>query len=234
MSNELVEKKAKIENLYLDPNNPRFADITNRPLMIPSHKITEQSVQEAALQRILEDRFEVKQLKDSILGMGFLQVDRLVVTPLPGENEKFLVIEGNRRLAAVKDLMRDRASGEIDIPEGVVQFIYTAGGWEDIGYEVVSGSFRPGQQLTIRRPQANSPHILEKLVGYKDLVHCEVFSDRSSELAWVADQILVNIQQDELSPEEILVITLDYNNSKTELWQLKQMLTERNIEAIRP
>jgi len=119
-------------------------------------------------------------------------------------------------------------------PEGVVQFIYTTGGWEDIGYEVVSGSFKPGQQLTIRRPQANSPHILEKLVGYKDLVQCKVFSDRSSELAWVAEQILVNIQQDELSPEEILVITLDYNNSKTELWQLKQMLTERNIEAIRP
>jgi superfamily I DNA and RNA helicase len=119
-------------------------------------------------------------------------------------------------------------------PEGVVQFIYTAGGWEDIGYEVVSGSFKPGQQLTIRRPQANSPHILERLVGYKDLVQCKVFADRSSELAWVADQISVNIQKDELSPEEILVITLDYNNSKTELWQLKQMLTERKIEAIRP
>ena len=119
-------------------------------------------------------------------------------------------------------------------PEGVVQFIYTAGGWEDIGYEVVSGSFKPGQQLTIRRPQANSPHILEKLVGYKDLVQCKVFSDRSNELAWVAEQISANIRHDELSPDEILVITLDYNNSKTELWQLKQMLTERSIEAIRP
>lgn len=118
--------------------------------------------------------------------------------------------------------------------EGVVQFIYTAGGWEDIGYEVVSGSFKPGQQLTIRRPQANSPHILEKLVGYKDLVQCKVFSDRSNELAWVAEQISANIRHDELSPDEILVITLDYNNSKTELWQLKQMLTERSIEAIRP
>lgn len=119
-------------------------------------------------------------------------------------------------------------------PEGVVQFIYTTGGWEDIGYEVVSGSFSPGQQLTIRRPQVNSPHILEKLVGYKDLVQCEVFSDRNSELSWVADQISVNIQKDELSPEEIMVITLDYNNSRTEMWQLRQMLAERKIEAIRP
>jgi superfamily I DNA and RNA helicase len=119
-------------------------------------------------------------------------------------------------------------------PQGVVQFIYKAGGWEDIGYKVVSGSFVPGQQLTITRPQANSPHILEKLVGYKDLVQCKVFSDRSNELAWVADQIAENIQKDELSPEEILVITLDYSNSRTELWQLKQILAERNIEAVRP
>lgn len=119
-------------------------------------------------------------------------------------------------------------------PQGVVQFIYKAGGWEDIGYKIVSGSFVPGQQLTITRPQANSPHILEKLVGYKDLVQCKVFSDRSNELAWVADQIVGNIQKDELSPEEILVITLDYSNSKTELWQLRQILAERKIEAIRP
>ena len=43
--------------------------------------------------RILDDRFEVKQLKDSIQSIGFLTVDRLVVTPLPRDG-KFLVIEG--------------------------------------------------------------------------------------------------------------------------------------------
>jgi superfamily I DNA and RNA helicase len=75
---------------------------------------------------------------------------------------------------------------------------------------------------------------LEKLVGYKDLVQCRVFPERSSELAWVADQTSANIQKDELAPEEILVISLDYNNSRTDLWKLKQILSERKIEAIRP
>lgn len=120
MPSELLEKKVRIENLYLDPNNPRFADILNRPPKIPPHKIKEPSVQDMALQRILDDRFEVKQLKDSILKIGFLPVDRLVVTPSPGESEKFVVVEGNRRLAAVKDLLRDKASGETDIPENVL------------------------------------------------------------------------------------------------------------------
>jgi len=120
---KLVERKVKAENLYLDPNNPRFADILNRQPKVLKHKITEPSTQETALQNILQDRFEVKQLKDSILRMGFLPVDRLVVIPLTEEEEKFMVIEGNRRLAAVKDLLRDQASGEIDIPESVLPSI---------------------------------------------------------------------------------------------------------------
>lgn len=60
-------------------------------------------------------------------------------------------------------------------PQGAVQFIPSKGGWEDIGYEIVSGTFSPGQKVTIRRPEINSPHILEKLTGYKELVQHQVF-----------------------------------------------------------
>jgi len=118
-------------------------------------------------------------------------------------------------------------------PEGAIQFIPTQGGWEDIGYEIVSGQFKAGQQLTIRRPQANSPHILEKLAGYKDLVQYKAFSERIQELTWVADQIFTNIQRDELKPEDILVISLNYKESNMILWQLKQLLSERKIDSIR-
>ena len=40
--------------------------------------------------------------------------------------------------------------------QGAVQFIPTAGGWEDIGYEIVDGQIEPGARLTIRRPKENS------------------------------------------------------------------------------
>jgi len=61
-----------------------------------------------------------------------------------------------------------------------------------------------------------------------------VFADRDQELAWVADRISINIQQDELKPEEILVITLDWRKSRANLLQLKQTLSERKIAAVRP
>jgi superfamily I DNA and RNA helicase len=119
-------------------------------------------------------------------------------------------------------------------PQGAVQFIPNKGGWEDIGYEIVSGSFVPGKELTIRRPEANSPHILEKLVGYRGLVQCQGFDDRESELTWVANQIAVNINKDELKPEEIMVISLDWKNNRINIPILEKKLLDLNIKSIRP
>jgi len=55
---------------------------------------------------------------DSIRTIGFLTVDRLVVVPLPQEG-KYKVIEGNRRLGAIKTLLDDKEAGEIDIDEKI-------------------------------------------------------------------------------------------------------------------
>ncbi|NSW84422.1 MAG: NERD domain-containing protein [Syntrophothermus sp.] len=119
-------------------------------------------------------------------------------------------------------------------PQGAVQFIPTPGGWEDIGYEICSGTFEPGQKLTIRRPEANSPHLLEKLAGYQDLVQWKVFPNREQELSWVAEQIAKNIYEDELRPEEIVVISLDWKNMDKDLTQLIEKLKNNNVQAIRP
>jgi hypothetical protein len=117
-SGALKEEKVGSGQLYLDPNNPRYADITNTLNKIPADRITDETVQNKALERMLDERFEVKQLKDSIHDIGFLSVDRLVVTPLPAAG-KYLVVEGNRRLAAIKSLLQDEASGEIQLDSRV-------------------------------------------------------------------------------------------------------------------
>jgi len=114
METPLREIKVAIENLYLDPNNPRFTDLQDKLQPVPQDRVVEAGVQEGALTRILNERFEVKQLKDSIRTIGFLTIDRLVVTPLP-QDGKFVVIEGNRRLGAVKSLLEDHRNGQEDL-----------------------------------------------------------------------------------------------------------------------
>ena len=71
MDTHLREIEVPIESLYLDPNNPRFADLQDRLQPVPQDRIAEAGVQERALKRILDERFEVKQLKDSIRTSGF-------------------------------------------------------------------------------------------------------------------------------------------------------------------
>jgi len=117
---------------------------------------------------------------------------------------------------------------------GAVQFIPTAGGWEDIGYEIIEGDFTPGSRVTIRRPETNSPHILEKLAGYQSLVQCKSFATRQEELSWVAQQIERDIKQEELKPEEILVISLDWKNMSSDFAELRQILASVGINSIRP
>lgn len=113
MPNQLREMEIPISNLYLDPNNPRYVDVSSgRP--ISEEHVHEDIVQEKAKRRMLDGPHDVSQLRNSIENIGFLRVDRLVAVELPQEG-KFMVIEGNRRLAALKSLIEMENARETDL-----------------------------------------------------------------------------------------------------------------------
>jgi hypothetical protein len=114
----LIERTVSTSDLFLDPNNPRFSDLAEDVRPVPPERVAETRVQENALRKILSPLYDIKQLKDSISNIGFLRVDRLVVLPLPQEGT-FVVVEGNRRLAAVKSLLNEHNSGEITIEQDI-------------------------------------------------------------------------------------------------------------------
>lgn len=117
----LGDKDVSLTRLCLDPNNPRYADL-NVTKTIPEHRVHEESVQDKALQRMMDDRFEVDQLKESIQSVGFLRMDRMVVIAL-GETGKYMVVEGNRRFAALKSLYAEQLGGEVDLRPEVLESI---------------------------------------------------------------------------------------------------------------
>lgn len=108
-----VESKGKIsrniKNLYLDPNNYRFVDDSNY------EKISDEKLKDEKIQRrtrgFIEGvkREKIKDLIDSFKSNGYLKVDVIQLRDL-GDNQ-FLVIEGNRRVAALKCLQEDYKSG---------------------------------------------------------------------------------------------------------------------------
>jgi hypothetical protein len=61
----LRELVVPVDRLFLDPNNPRFADLQDKLQPVAPDRITEQGVQQKALARILDDRRSHK--KEGIL-----------------------------------------------------------------------------------------------------------------------------------------------------------------------
>ena len=105
---DLQSKKIEFDKIFLDPNNPRFwtdGDFKS----IPDKKISDASVQNIVFSNMKSHNIE--ELKFSILRNGFLPLDRIVVRPIG--DEKYVVVEGNRRFAALKLLKRQIEFEEI-------------------------------------------------------------------------------------------------------------------------
>jgi hypothetical protein len=86
----MTAKSLPVEDLRLDIKNPRIA---------------EASSQRDALQKILTDQdIKLIALAESIVEDGLNPMDRFLVIPSEDEPNKYIVLEGNRRLAALKIL----------------------------------------------------------------------------------------------------------------------------------
>ncbi|MCC6275073.1 MAG: ParB N-terminal domain-containing protein [Leptospiraceae bacterium] len=103
----------KLEDILLDPNNPRFAELGEEVKKIPENRFSEASIQKVTFERMKVDKFDVSELKDTIKTLGFLPMDRIVVRKWNNSTStKYIVIEGNRRVAALKWLMELNDSGK--------------------------------------------------------------------------------------------------------------------------
>ena len=101
----LKEIRVKSDQLFLDPNNPRLIS-RHEDRRDPSTAIT----LAPETQRRMEDGHKVDELKKSIRENGWIPVDYVFVRRIAGEAaERYLVLEGNRRVTAIRGLLEDEA-----------------------------------------------------------------------------------------------------------------------------
>src|SRR5687767_5396321 len=107
------------EQLLLDPNNYRFHNLETYRRVNPN-KYADDNVQTKTL-RFLQStpEFELQALKDSIATNGFVPLEHIVVEEydIQGDKKLYLVVEGNRRAAAIKTLLEEVKSGSVFIPD---------------------------------------------------------------------------------------------------------------------
>lgn len=118
---------------------------------------------------------------------------------------------------------------------GAVQAITTKEGWENIGYEVLSGDFRrTGETIELTRPQEYSPHPLQEERAAKPFVTLERYTKKRSEVEAVAMRIRNDIEEQNLAPEEIIAIPLgDYRRKQQQGNKLSEELKNYDIDAYR-
>ncbi|WP_120078124.1 ParB N-terminal domain-containing protein [Aurantiacibacter odishensis] len=108
-------KELPLDDLLLDPNNYRLQD-TGGFYTIPIEKYALEQIQKNTRQKLKDEGLD--SLTDSIRSNGFLPIERIVVTPYDYDDGKYLVVEGNRRVAALMGL-REQARVGVDMHEGL-------------------------------------------------------------------------------------------------------------------
>lgn len=108
----LEPKEVEIKNLLLDPNNPRFFDIEDWQ-KVQSSLYHLDKVQNKAY-RIIESTQvgRINDLKKSIESNGYIPTEMIVVKPYDHEDGKYVIIEGNRRVTAIKSIIENNIDPE--------------------------------------------------------------------------------------------------------------------------
>ena len=111
---KFLSRTLRIQDLLLDPNNYRFLDNPDYRRKL-ANKYHQSTVQETTL-RMLERGhiYQIRGLRDSILANGYVPMERVIVIPYEyAATTKYLIVEGNRRVAALKTILRDEVEGSI-------------------------------------------------------------------------------------------------------------------------
>ncbi len=98
-----------VAKLLLDPNNYRFLD-RKKFKKKAATRFHEESVQRATLES-LEQSYQLDELKHSIMTNGYVPMERVIVVPYSAKPGTYLVVEGNRRVASLKSILKEEQEG---------------------------------------------------------------------------------------------------------------------------
>lgn len=89
---------------------------------------------------------------------------------------------------------------------GIIQMFDEPSLWSEIGYEVNQGQLSEGVDVSLRRSGAATPSFFEGLLTADDAVSFHNFGSVEEEFLWLANSIKKNLTEDELEPDDILVV----------------------------
>ncbi|MEX0715915.1 MAG: ATP-binding domain-containing protein [Planctomycetaceae bacterium] len=111
----------------------------------------------------------------------------------------------------------------------IVQILEGSEHWESLGYNVVSGQFAEGESVVIERPDETSLTIVSENDDMNAIVSATAFDNDGQETAAVAQWIIGDVTEGGLSPEDIMVISVDDRHARVYLQAIQRLLVRSNI-----
>jgi len=114
---------------------------------------------------------------------------------------------------------------------GMVQMFGVKTLWKDVGYEVLEGTLEDGHHVRLGRSQESSPSFLESHSSIEDLVKFQSFESEDAQSEWVVQEIIKNLKDDELRPQDIMVIHTNPINTESAVNKIRMSLFEQGINS---
>jgi superfamily I DNA and RNA helicase len=115
--------------------------------------------------------------------------------------------------------------------QGLIQIFEQSQLWEDVGYRVHDGNLQDGSYVSLERTPETSPQFLEAHSTVDDLIQFHSFGSREEQDSWLIEQIRKNIQEEELLPEDILVINPDPFSTRKVVGDARSRLLSLGINS---
>lgn len=101
--------------------------------------------------------------------------------------------------------------GLYDKVGGINQIIDTKENWHATGYKIIKGNMNFNEKHIIKRPKDNSPIDVTNIFERISPVNFKSFETRTEELNFVSDKIVEFVKEENVKPEDIIVISLNKN-----------------------
>lgn len=115
--------------------------------------------------------------------------------------------------------------------KGLVQFFDQNNLWTDVGYIVEDGELAGGETVTLARTPETSPDFLENHSPIEDLIQFQKFDGSAAQTDWLVEAIAREVREQELRPEDIVVINPNPLSTQKEVGPARQKLFAAGINS---
>ncbi|MBT2278850.1 DEAD/DEAH box helicase [Priestia megaterium] len=116
--------------------------------------------------------------------------------------------------------------------KGITQIIKDEETWNAIGFNVAT-PLKTSQMVTIERPRENSPNNINEHFPDFGILNINKYKDKSTEIIGVSQEIVRLINEQQVNPQDIMVIDMD-TRPKDNLLSIQNYLYENGISSMIP